>query len=51
MSVGCASGVVFDEMAFMEDAEACFNAVKPVAKQIVGVSSAHPGWYGNMCSI
>jgi hypothetical protein len=42
---------VFDEMAFMEDAEACYNAVKPVAKQIVGVSSAHPGWMGDMCSM
>ena len=41
---------IFDEMAFMEDAEACYNAVKPVAKQIVGVSSAHPGWMGDMCS-
>jgi hypothetical protein len=42
---------VFDEMAFMEDAEACYNAVKPVAKQIIGVSSAHPGWMGDQCSI
>ena len=42
---------VFDEMAFMEDAESCYNAVKPVAKQIVGVSSAHPGWMGDQCSI
>jgi hypothetical protein len=41
---------VFDEMAFMEDAEACFNAVRPVAKQIVGVSSAHPGWMADQCS-
>jgi hypothetical protein len=43
--------VVFDEMAFMEDAEACYNAVEPVAKQIIGVSSAHPGWFGDQCSI
>lgn len=42
---------VFDEMAFMEDAEACYNAVKPVAKQIVGISSAHPGWMGDQCAI
>jgi len=42
---------VFDEMAFMEDAEACLNAVAPVAKQIVGVSSAHAGWMGDMCSV
>ena len=42
---------VFDEMAFMEDASACYNAVLPVAKQIVGVSSAHAGWMGDTCSI
>lgn len=42
---------VFDEMAFMEDAEQCFTAVVPVAKQIVGVSSAHPGWMGDQCAI
>lgn len=41
---------VFDEMCFMEDAQACFDAVAPVAKQIVGVSSAHPGWMGDQCS-
>ncbi|HEV2522597.1 MAG TPA: hypothetical protein VGT24_09465 [Candidatus Acidoferrales bacterium] len=41
---------VFDEMAFMEDAEACYNAVKPVAKQVIAVSSANPGWFGDMCS-
>jgi hypothetical protein len=40
----------FDEMAFMEDAEACFAPVLPVAKQIIGVSSAHPGWMGDQCS-
>jgi hypothetical protein len=43
--------VCFDEMAFMEDAQACYDPVKPVAKQIVGVSSAFPGWMGDMCSI
>jgi hypothetical protein len=42
---------VFDEMCFMEDAESCFNAVKPVAKQIVGVSSAHPGWMADQCTV
>jgi hypothetical protein len=43
--------VVFDEMAFMEDAQACYDAVKPVSKQIIGVSSAHPGWMGDMCTM
>ena len=40
---------VFDEMAFMVDAEQCFNAVAPVAKQIIAVSSANPGWMGDQC--
>jgi hypothetical protein len=42
--------VLFDEMAFMVDAEACWNAVLPVAKQVIGVSSAHFGWMGDQCS-
>jgi hypothetical protein len=41
---------VFDEMAFMADAEQCYSAVVPVAKQVIGVSSAHPGWFGDMCT-
>jgi hypothetical protein len=41
---------VFDEIAFMPDAEQCFNAVAPVAKQVIGVSSADPGWMGDQCS-
>ncbi len=43
--------VVFDEMCFMEDGQACFDAVLPVAKQIIGVSSAFPGWMADQCSI
>jgi hypothetical protein len=42
---------VFDEIAFMEDAEACYNAVKPVSKQIVGISSAGPGWFADECQL
>jgi hypothetical protein len=42
--------VVFDEMAFMPDAEACYSAVLPVAKQIIAVSSAAPGWFGDQCA-
>jgi len=42
---------IFDEMCFMEDAEACYAAVLPVAKQIVGVSSARASWMGDQCSI
>ena len=37
-------------MAFMPDAEQCYGAVVPVAKQIIGVSSANPGWMGDQCS-
>jgi hypothetical protein len=43
--------ICFDEMCFMEDASQCFAAVVPVAKQIIGVSSAHPGWMADQCSI
>jgi len=43
--------VCFDEMGFMEDAEQCFSSALPVAKQIIGVSSAHPGWMGDQCTI
>jgi hypothetical protein len=41
-------GYFQDESAFLPEAEASFNAVKPVAKQIICVSSAAPGWFGNM---
>jgi hypothetical protein len=42
-------GYFQDESAFLPEAEASFNAVKPVAKQIICVSSASPGWFGNTC--
>jgi hypothetical protein len=45
------SVAVFDEIGFMEDGESCFNAVLPVAKQIIGVSSAHASWFGDECSL
>ncbi len=41
---------IMDEAAFMPDAEACYNAVLPVAKQIIACSSAGPGWFGDQCS-
>jgi hypothetical protein len=34
-----------DESAFLPEAEQCFNAVRPVAKQIVCVSSDEVGWF------
>lgn len=41
---------IMDEVAFLEEAEACYNTAHPVSKQIIGVSSAGPGWFGNECS-
>lgn len=41
---------IMDEAAFLPEAEQCFNAAVPVAKQIIGVSSAGPGWFGDECS-
>jgi hypothetical protein len=44
-------GYVMDEAAFMPDAEACYNAVLPVTKQIIGVSTDNIGWYHNQCKM
>lgn len=38
-------GYMQDEAAFLPEAEQCFNAVRPVAKQIVCVSSDEVGWF------
>jgi hypothetical protein len=43
--------VVFDEMASMWDAEQCWNTAHPVATQMIGVSSARPGWFAEMCQV
>ena len=43
--------VVFDEMAAMWDAEQCWNTAHPVATQMIGVSSARPGWFAEMCEV
>jgi hypothetical protein len=42
---------IMDEAAFLPEAEQCFNAAHPVAKQIIAISSAGPGWFGDECSI
>lgn len=42
---------VMDEAAFLPEAEACYNAAQPVAKQIIAISSAGPGWFGDECSL
>jgi hypothetical protein len=41
---------VMDEAAFLPAAEACFNAVHPVAMQIIAISTAALGWFGDQCS-
>jgi hypothetical protein len=41
---------VLDEAAFLPESQACFDTANPVAYQIVGVSSAAPGWFGDMCN-
>ena len=42
--------VIFDECAFLEEFEACWNTAHPVAKQMIGVSSAGPGRFADMCA-
>lgn len=42
---------VMDEAAFLPEAEACYNAALPVAGQIIAISSAGPGWFGDECTL
>ncbi len=42
---------VMDEAAFLPEAQQCYDAAQPVAKQIIAISSAGPGWFGDECSI
>lgn len=42
---------IMDEAAFLPEAEACYNAAHPVAGQIIAISSAGPGWFGDECSL
>lgn len=41
---------IMDEAAFLPEAEQCYNAAHPVCNQIIAISSAGPGWFGNECS-
>lgn len=41
---------IFDEAAHLEEFEASFGAALPVAKQLICVSSAGPGFFGDVCS-
>jgi hypothetical protein len=42
-------GYMMDEAAFLPEAQQCYDSVHPVAKQIIAVSSANPGWFANEC--
>jgi hypothetical protein len=42
---------IMDEAAFLPEAQQCYDAAQPVAKQIIAISSAGPGWFGDECSI
>jgi hypothetical protein len=43
-------GYMMDEAAFLIEAQQCYDTVFPVAKQIIAVSSAGPGWFANECA-
>ncbi len=42
-------GYFMDEAAFVPEAEECYSTIVPVAKQIIFVSSAGPGWFMDTC--
>lgn len=41
---------VQDESAFLPDAQQCYDAAHPVCQQIICISSAGPGWFGDQCT-
>jgi hypothetical protein len=43
-------GYLADEAAFLPEFRECVNAVVPVAKQIIAISSASPGPFGDECT-
>jgi hypothetical protein len=40
-----------DDAAHLAEAEQCFNIASPVAKHIIAVSSAAPGWFNSECQL
>jgi hypothetical protein len=42
---------VMDEAAFLPEAQQCYDTAHPVAGQIIAISSAGPGWFGQECTI
>jgi len=43
-------GLLMDEAAFMPEAGDCYNNAVPVCKKMVVLSSAGPGWFGEVCA-
>ena len=41
---------VMDAAAFLPEAQHCYDAAHPVCHQIIAISSAGPGWFGDQCS-
>jgi hypothetical protein len=40
-----------DEAAYLPEGEECLAAVRPSGARIIAISSAHPGWFGDICSL
>jgi hypothetical protein len=40
---------VQDESSFLPEAQQCYDAAAPVTQQIIAISSAGPGWFGDEC--
>jgi hypothetical protein len=41
--------MIFDEAAFLPGIESSYNAVNPVARQVIAISSAGPGFFADQC--
>jgi len=41
---------IFDEAAFLPEFQQCYDTALPVAGQIIAISSAGPGFFGDQCS-
>jgi hypothetical protein len=41
---------IMDEASFLPEAQPCYDAAEPVAGQIIAISSAGPGWFGEQCA-
>ena len=41
---------IMDEASFLPEAQQCYDAAEPVTKQIIALSTAGPGWFGDECA-